>query len=105
MNDKLKQIIKEEIKKALQEAGLAGTQATSAIAAPATSNEKTVDDTANAAILRQLALLPNTQQAISGLKVDFGKLTGEQKYNSLAQFLTSLGIDKQTLQSTISKMQ
>jgi len=105
MNNKLKQIIKEEIEKALQEAELAGTQAASAIAAPATSNEKTVDDAANASILRKFAQLPNTQQVIGALSADFKLLTGDQKYKSLAQFLTSLGIDKQTAQSTINKMQ
>ncbi len=105
MNDKLKQIIKEEIKKALKEAELAGTQAVSATAAPATSNEKTVDDSANALILRKFAQLPNTQQTISALTADFKSLTGDQKYKSLAQFLSSLGIDKQTAQSMISRMQ
>jgi hypothetical protein len=105
MNNKLKQIIKEEIEKALQEAELAGTQAASAIAAPGTSNEKAVDDAANTSILRKFAQLPNTQQAIGTLTADFKLLTGDQKHKSLAQFLTSLGIDKQTLQSTISKMQ
>lgn len=92
-------------KKVLKEAELAGVAATTPTQSPATSTEKTVDDAANTSVLRKFAQLPNTAQTITALTADFKLLTGDQKYKSLAQFLTSIGIDKATAQATVSRMQ
>ena len=91
-------------KKVLKEAELAGVPATSTTTPPATSTEKTVDDASNVSVLKKFAQLPNTAQTITALTTDFKSLTGDQKYKSLAQFLTSIGIDKMTVQSTLGKM-
>lgn len=92
-------------KKVLKEAELAGIPATSTTTPPATSTEKTVDDAANTSMLRKFAQLPNSAQVVTVLTADFKLLTGDQKYKSLSQFLTSIGIDKATAQATVSRMQ
>jgi len=91
-------------KKIIKEAEAATTQAVQATQSTDTTTEKTVDDASNTSMLGTFAKLPNTSQTITALTTDFKKLTGDQKYKSLAQFLISIGIDKATLQATIGKM-
>lgn len=92
-------------KKVLKEAELAGIAATTPTQTPNTSNEKAIDDAANTSMLKKFAQLPNSSQTLTALTADFKSLTGDQKQKSLAQFLTSIGIDKATAQSTASRMQ
>jgi len=89
---KIKRILKEQ------------TIPAPATSAPATTTEKDVDDTSNTSMLKKFAQLSNTSQTTTALTADFKSLSGDQKYDSLAQFLTSIGIDKATVQSTLGKM-
>jgi hypothetical protein len=98
-------MIKIRKKKVIKEAELAGTPASSTIAPPNTSDEKTTDDQAKTLMLNKFANeIPDTKKTIDALKADFKNITGDQKQKSLAQFLSSIEIDKQTVQSTINKM-
>lgn len=74
------------------------------VAAPATSDEKTVDAAALASKLNKFSQVSNTSQVITALAADFKLLTGDQRYISLAQFLASVGITKQDVQAASNKM-
>lgn len=69
-----------------------------------TSNEKAVDSAAIASKLNKFSQRPDTSQDIAALAADFKLLTGDQRYISLAQFLTSIGISKADVTATVNKM-
>lgn len=70
----------------------------------ATTTEKSIDDAAKTSKLLKFSELSNTSQVINVLTQDFKLLTGDQRYISLAQFLSSIGISKQDVQATTNKM-
>jgi hypothetical protein len=92
-----------KIKRVIKEAEAIPTSVPT-LAAPATSGEKTVDDAAVTSKLINFSKLGNTNQTLVALSQDFKNLTGDQRYISLSQFLTSLGINKQDLAATVNKM-
>jgi len=78
MNDKLKQIIKEEIKKALREQDNPNP-------------EQVVDQGATQVNMAKFAGLPYSAAAIETIRKDLEK-AGPNKYKALAWLLTQLGV-------------
>ncbi len=87
MNNKLKQIIKEEIKKALKE------------------DEQTVDKGATDKGLRKFAGLPNSEAAIQSVVADLKNVgMGDNRFNALAWVLTQMGVKDTELSSVAQKI-
>jgi hypothetical protein len=93
-----------KIKRKIMKEAEAIPGAAQTIAAPATSDEKSIDTAAVASKLLKFSQRPDTSQDIAALAADFKLLTGDQRYISLAQFLTSIGIKKADVQAAANKM-
>lgn len=101
MNDKLKQIIKEEIEKVLKEQ-VAGTQPAATSIEPKQTTQSVVSSSP------YFTNFKNKSGAFDALKADFiamsKKNPSQLATGFLVPLLKELGVDKETLRNTLSKM-